>query len=583
MVRTELKNHFITHTDGILHFTNCCYGFWYSRSTNRYYYLDPYQCNNKGKKVSSGGRSCLFIFSKVCDMVQQMFLNKFENTTGFFIHNLHIESVNELPSNKFQEDPIWIYLDYHWSFSHGLEIRKKKKGSQMEMQQIKKKDKPSWNHYVIEIPNLIYSVWGTIGSYDSRFGERAGKNQAAISVAILAMQDLSHPSQWGPAILDSAVICGDCFYTESLKSSVRNSCRHPNRFNLQTCFKVSPHVWSIDFKPNMCGILYGGRNRKPLAVILKLAFKEAPNILIECANAVLAVCSTDDGFYAADSRWTGPPLQQRNHGSVYVLRCRNINSLVYALIKMLNTNQRLEFHVTPVSFGFSQTDSRVGGNTKKKILFDPVRTSPGRTVQEWSSIPGAVTVPGEDKYQQYKRNVGLGIQYGNILENPPIQSPEPKTSKDKLNNVLISTLWHSNVGKVIPKEHTKRQILDPSVVVHDSKQCQGARSGAMKEPSIISSITDMLERCDDYPKVIDFADDSDGTPPLLDKPVEYLAQPSFILEESRRRFQKETKEMRDDEFKTYKHYIPILGGKEDDESTNSDSDDGSADTAIGDD
>ncbi|XP_033221957.1 uncharacterized protein LOC117176063 [Belonocnema kinseyi] len=583
VVRTELKKHFRTHTDGILHFTNCCYSFWYSISTNRYYYLDPYQCNKKGRKVSSGGRSCLFIFSKVCDMVQQMFLNKFKDTTGFFIHNLHVESVNELPSNKFQEDPIWVYLDYHWSFSHGLEIRKKKKGCKIKMQQIKRKDKPSWNHYVIEIPNLIYSVWGTIGSYDSRFGERAGKNQAAICVAILAMQNLSHPSQWGPSILDSAVICGDCFYTESLKSSVRNCCPHPNRFNLQTCFKVFPHIWSIDFKPNMCGILYGGRTGKPLAVILKLALKEAPNILIECANTVLAVCSSDDGFYAADSRWTGPPLHQKNHGSVYVLRCKNINSLVYALIKILNTNQRLEFYVTPVIFDFSQTDSRVGGNNKKKILLDPVRTTPGRTIQEWPLIPGAVTVPNEDNYQQYKRNLKLGLQYGKILENPPIQSPEPRISKDKLNNVLISTLWHSDVEKVIPKEYT-RQIFDPSMVRHDSKKCQGARSGAMKVPGYISSITDMLERCDDYPRVIDFANDSDGTPPLLDKPVESLAQSSFILEESRRRFEKETKEMRDDKFKIYKHYIPNSREKENYENTNSeDGDDGSVEMEISDD
>ena len=587
MVRTELKKHFIAHTDGILQFSNCCYSFWYSRTTNRYYYLDPYQCNHKGVKVSSGGKSCLFIFSKVCDMVHQMYLNRCEDTTGFFIHNFHVESVNESPSNKFQEDPVWIYLDYHWSFCHGLEMKKRKKRNQMEMQQIKK-DKPSWNHYVIEIPNLIYSVWGTIGCYDSRFGERAGKNQAAICVAILAMQNLCHPSQWGPAILDSAVICGDRYYTESLKSSVRKCSRHPNRFNLQACFKVSPHIWSIDFKPNMCGMLYGGRDRMPLAVILKSALEESPNLLIECEKTVLTVCSTDDGYYAADSRWTGPPLFKKNHGSVYVLRCRNISTVVYVLTKMLNTNKRLEFHVTPVIIGFSQQGSRIGANAKKKILLDPVRTSPGQALNECSFIPGAVTVPGADKYHLYNRNVGLGIQYGNVLENPPIPSPEPKLSKEKLNTVFMSTLWHLNVGKVIPKEHSRR-IFDPSAIEYDSKKCQGARSAAMKAPRHISSITDLLEYCDDYPRVVDFADVSDGSVdtifmkqsitdkrslPPLDKPIECLAQPNFILEESRRRYKKKITEMRDEEWKQYKHRVPVRGiGEDDEKNENAEKDD----------
>ena len=513
-------------------------------------------------------------------MVHYMYLNKFEETTGFFIHNLHVESVNESSSNKFREDPIWIYLDYHWSFCHGLEIKKRKKHRQI----IIKQEKPSWNHYVIEVPKLIYSVWGTIGCWDSRFGERAGKNQAAICVAILAMQNLSNPSQWSPAILDSAVICGDCYYTESLKSSARNCCRHQNRFNLQNCFKISPHVWSIEFKSNMCGMLYGGRERMPLSVILKLALAEAPNILIECGKTVLAVCSTDDGYYAADPCWTGPPLFPKNHGSVYILRCRNLNTLVYVLIKMLNTNQRLEFHVTPLIISFRQEVCSIGAHPNKKILTDPVQSRPGQTLNECSLIPGAVTVPSGDEYHRYNKHVRLGIQYGDLFEDPPIPSPEPKLSKDKLNNVIMSTLWHLNVGKVLPKKHTRR-IFDPLSIEHVTEDCLGSRSAAMKIPQNHLSITDIFERCNDYPKVIDFVNDSDSSEDTImmeksiidkrsrspvDKPVECLVKPSFILRENRKKFKKRTRDMRDEEYKKIMHRVSVKKDNETDEEYVSD-------------
>lgn len=556
-VKKYLKRHFRKHSDGIIHFTNCCYGFWYSRSTNSYYYLDPYRCNDKGKKVVDGGSSCLCIFPSLCLMARHMYQNRFEYCTGFFIHRIHVESINVPPFKKLQEDPMWVYLDFHWSFSHAQTLMRSGKKKKQKVAEL---EKPSWNNYAIEVPNLIYSVWGTIGCYDPRFGQRAGKNQAGINVAILAMQFLCHPSRWGPAILDSAVICGDCYYTESLRSAVRKGCRHPNRLNLQSTFKVFPHVWTIEFKENMCGTMYGGQERLTLAATLKLALEEAPNVIIECNKAIFSVLSAEDSFYVADPRWTGPPLFTRDHGALYVLRCRNMGSLVYALTKMLNTNQRLEFHITPVLMTFNQEPCRLGGEkasskTQKQIFLDPVGCSPARASGPATQLPGAITTPDEDTYLTYRSNLRKGQAHGTELENPPIESVEPKLDEINMNNTLISTAWHLNVGHSMPHTHTKRPFDALYSSSSPSSTTRYSRSESRK--GVV-----------DYPRLVDFADDVNEQldrgiilPPITDEvdaivPPFCAGTPSFITNVARGEFSKTVKEMDNDYFKNYKHRVP---------------------------
>lgn len=533
-VRKKLRIHFKTRTDGIIQLTNCCYGFWYSRSTNRYYYLDPYACNENGKK-SSTGRGCLFICSKICDMVHHMNLNKYEGTSGFFIHDIHIETVKELaeedPSRGFKEDPIWIYLDIHWSYSH----RQKKKKKQTEI---------FWRHYTMEIPNLIYSLWGTIGAFDCKFGSRVGKNQAGICCAILAMQDLCHPSQWCSGILDSAVIYGDCYYAESEKNFDK-CCMYQNHFKLQPCLKITPHIWRIKFKTNFCGILYGNMS---LADVVKLAFDESSNLLIECNTIVLAVFNKDDDFFVIDTQWIGPPIFQRNHGSIYLLRCKTFDSLIYSLIKILNTNQKLEIRVTPVEINFSQ-----GGRIlKDRKEFSTVRQLPGEIRIGGNFIPGSEIVPAVDNYWEFNRNLTLAMKYGDLLENLPIDYLKTEFNEEKLNNFLI-------------RFENDEKIFDDERIVN---------------------LKSIKSDCDfgDYPKLVDFVGTSGNSDKnlmrklnvnkgfTLAKPVDCNEQPSFILEESQNRFNMKTKEMRLRKFKNYKHRIPSdeNSGEQDNDNNNKD-------------
>lgn len=571
-IKRELKKHFNKHNDGILHLSNCCYGFWYSQATNSYYYVDPYRCNARGKRSPRAGTACLKVFSTLCQMVKAMSRNRLESTTGFFIHRLHVESINSMIHKTQQEDYMWIYLDYHWSYSHVPQIQSKQRKNIIRKKvkqnsdickktnndDDKKSEGLSWNNYVIEIPQLIYSLWGTVGSYDERFAERAGKNQAGICVAILAMQNLCHPSKWTAAILDSAVICGDSYYLESMKSASRRDSGHTNFFNLQACFKIFQHIWRIEFLPRKCGTLYGGSGRYSLADILKLGLEESSNVLVKCAGVTIAVVKSEDGFYVVDPCWTGPPLFLRNRGAVYVLRCRNISAVVYALVKIINTNLRLEFHVTPIIFEYKQevcrTSDSQGKSMQKKILMEPAGKGPGLVRGAIGNIvPGFVAVGDEDVYSVWRKHVGLGLERGEQLENPIIPSPIPRLSNERNRNLMISTNWHKNSGQPGPKS--------------------GSRLGdsASKNMSASTSLLGIFDACDEYPRLIDFVNKKVTQPTmkratkrklspqiLPSKPLDCLPPKKFIFKQSKKEFKRQVKEMSDEAYKTYKHRLKNL-------------------------
>lgn len=378
------------------------------------------------------------------------------------------------------------------------------------------------------------------------------------------MQYLCHPSRWGAAILDSAVMCGDSYYTESLKSASKRGSKHPNRFNLQACFKIFPHIWAIEYCANACGILYGGRGRPNLADALKFALEDSSSLVVECGRVTVAVLSAEDGFYVADPCWTGPPLFDKDHGAVYVLRCRNVNCLVYVITKIFNTNQRLEFRVDPVLFSFSQEICKFAearGKSTKKILVEPLGSRPGFAAGPDIPISGAVAVPDEDAYLSYRRNVRKGILHGGELEDPPIPDPVPWMEEGNVNNCLLSTTWHLNVGKTLPKKRSVRP-LEPSSIERDSRECRGFT----REPRKMLSITDKIQLCDDYPRTIDLAAGKfiakstkiltrRKLPPIigLTKPLDCVPRRSFLIDSSRKEFRKRNKEMADEAYKTYRH------------------------------
>ncbi|XP_019889357.1 uncharacterized protein LOC105285841 [Ooceraea biroi] len=565
-VKKCLKCHFKMYTSGILHFTNCCYGFWYSRSTNCYYYLDPYQCDARGRKTLSDGNACLCIFSSVCQMVKHMCLNQHEGTTGFFLHRIHVDSIDTPASEKFQEDPMWVYLDYHWNFTHSI-VRARKKRKVSDRSASSQIDR-FWHNYVVEVTGLIYSIWGTIGAYDCRFGDRAGKNRTAICVAVLAIQNLCHPSRWSPAILDSAVICGDTYYTESLRSLARECSQPTNRFGLRSSLRLFPHVWTVDFGTSVCGVLYDDRNRLTLTAALKLAFEEARNIIVECNNITLAVSAAKNAYYVADPCWIGPPLFVKDRGAIYTLCCRNVYALVYAITKMINTNQRLGVRVTPVLFTFDREDSREEPEpcpATAKILSRSLRRDPGRIDDPGMRIPGATAVPDESSYPQYLQRLARAVTgTGSQLEECQLSSrhTEPALNPENVNNTLVSAKWRLNLGQARPPKRP-RPPLDLVWLKDDSTEFVDSATDLFEPRHSQVSITD-LTACDYYPKPMDFA--SNIPAPGIEF-LECASERSFIREQSRTEFDKRAAEMSQDPYKSHPHRPPVIVIQKADEAT----------------
>lgn len=476
-----------------------------------------------------------------------MCLNHYEGTTGFFIHRLHVDSIDAPPCDQFQEDPMWAYLDYHWNFAHSIPPKSVEKTKADSVQSgPSASERRFWNRYAIEVTDLIYSVWGTIGAYDRRFGERVGRNRAGICVAILAMQHLCHPSRWSPAILDSAVILGDSYYTESLRSAARRCSSLPNRFGLRTSLNMFPHLWTVDFGASVCGLLYGDRDRLTLSAALELALEEARNVIVECGEITLAALAANDAYYVADPCWIGPPLFPNGHGAIYVLRCGNANALVYAITKMLNTNLKLDVRVTPLTLSFDQEDTEDPKLCDaRRILPRTVRKAPGKIQERDLPLPGAVVVPGGSSYPRYERYLAKGATV-DFQQRPtllPILRPE------NANNTIVSTKWHLNLGQTpLPRKDRPAGRFSAAADPFDARQSR-------------ISVANIMAVCDDYPRAIDFA--SDAPPPgIMSLECVGTARRSFIREENRMEFNERVAEMALDFYKSYRHRLPKR--KEDD-------------------
>lgn len=417
-------------------------------------------------------------------------------------------------------------------------------------------DRRFWNNYAVEIADLIYSVWGTIGAYDCRFGERAGKNRVAICVVILAMQHLCHPSRWGPAILDSAVICGDSYYTESLKSAVRRCSESVNRFGLRTTLRVFPHLWTVDFGTSVCGILYGNRNRLTLTGALKLAFEETRNVIIECNEITLAVLAAKDAYYIADPCWIGPPLFARDRNAIYVLRCKNVNVLIYAITKIFNTNQRLGVRITPLRLAFDREDLDADSGlytARRKILPRSLRKDPGKIEDPGTPIPGAVTVPDVDSYLRYQRHLADSIIGDSRPEDIQLRNHMGLAlNPENVNNTFVSTKWRLNLGRMRPPKRSKPPV-DPIKIKRDSADCVDSATELFQPHRSQISVMDLITACDNYPRPMDFA--SNAPPPGIESLECNLSERDFIHKQSRVDFNENVAEMSRDIYKSYRHRL----------------------------
>jgi len=296
----------------------------------------------------------------------------------------------------------------------------------------------------------------------------------------------------------------------------------------------------VDFGTSVCGVLYGDQNRLTLTAALKMAFEEARNIIVECNNITLAATASKDAYYVADPCWIGPPLFGKDRGAIYVLRCKNINTFVYVVTKMINTNQRLGVRITPVILAFDRENLRVQPEPcsgSGKILSRTLRKDPGR-IDDSMPIPGATAVPDESSYPQYLQRLAKAITgISNQLEEFRSRYAAPTLSPESANNTLVSTMWRLNVGQARPPKRPLPPLdlirpKDDLMELADSITDLEARYSKVSVRDLITT--------DYYPRPMDFV--SNVPAPSIEF-LECASERNFIREQSRTEFDKRVMEM----------------------------------------
>lgn len=455
-VKFHLKKFFRDNCAGIIQFSNCCYGFWYCRMRKNFYYLDPYGGNNPCRK----GQACLGVFPNLTVMVKDMYSKMFSATTGFFIHRIHVNSVNIPLIRNPSEDPIWTYIDYFWKYNGPLSVCKKKTLSPR---------KPRWRFYTIEIPNCIYSLWGSVGTFDSKFEHHAGKNKAAICVAVVALKELVQEDDWSSKFLDFCVCQGHKYYLKSQKNSWKN------KLSLQPCFTISPYfTWDFKFDSGAYGKLFDNTSGKSLREMLDLWLKKEDNssIILECEEITLAILKNDQVFYIVNPCWKGLPIFPEKKGAIFVLRCLNFSSLLFALVKSINSNQQNQFCLTSVSASFYKSIDYDGVNCLRiPDLLTPNQKPLGTLRLEGKSHPGPLcsTCPCSDSLECFETNLKIGLLKMAMEKEPKPESCERKEFEIPKNvkrvKCAFPRLTDFLEGQVTSEKIPKRQkvYVEPSV------------------------------------------------------------------------------------------------------------------------
>lgn len=278
-------------------------------------------------------------------------------------------------------------------------------------------------------------------------------------------------------------------------------------------------------------------------------------MLVECNEITLAALAVKDAYYVVDPCWIGPPLFAKDRSAIYVLRCGNMNAVIYAITKMLNTNQRIGVRITPLTFVFGRQD--IDSDLKlcvanRRILSKSVRKGPGRVQETGRPIPGAVTVADEDSYAQYQQRFVDGTVGDLQLEDSSQNHMELTLHPENANNTLVSTKWHLNLGQANPLKRAKPSLEPVGTKPYPTERADSANALFEARHRRIS-VTDLMTVCDDYPIPLDF---TSHVPPPGMEILDCASRRSFIREESRAEFNAHVAEVSRDFYKSFRHRLP---------------------------
>nr|XP_015836513.1 PREDICTED: uncharacterized protein LOC657194 isoform X1 [Tribolium castaneum] len=343
------------HEHFILQFPDRCYAL--SVQDKIYHLFDP---------NDSSGKASWTRYSNFGKLIKRIRKNLAKGGESYNFHCFEIMTINKAPksvivSNRvkkykipkgkkpeivgkpFYEEISWLEVDpipWSWRFN--------------------KSGLPLWNHWFIDFPNDLFSLFGCLSPLDERFPQELPKKQTLGNlVAAIGMCHIYDLEDWNPTIMDSILVFGDNYFQECVKDITDENYEVTFEDLKKEC-TIFPYSFQVVFTPAVEGTLFLVRLKQfNLFKALRAFFDDyIKRFGIICVSKG----DNDRRFYAFgkiqeseyflyDCETLGPPMFiEKDSGVPYILRATSFNRLLHVMTLTLRGGDFYIFEVTLSGF-----------------------------------------------------------------------------------------------------------------------------------------------------------------------------------------------------------------------------------------
>lgn len=227
------------------------------------------------------------------------------------------------------------------------------------IKQVRYTEKTKIYGYDVEIPLELYSIWGNISPLAPIFNVNLrGKQYLAINAISCACANLYHLNYWNSELIDSVVVHGDRYFSESIEGITDQD--HTFELNdLNREFSFFGIDMFLSYTPILHGFLYSSDQKTfNLSRALTYFFKENSFGILILKSRALAV-GKDPLYFMFDCQSSGEPLFTEGQGTAYLLCCCSLRRLLECILVTLNVTQyTIPFALYSVNIEFNRNGSQ---------------------------------------------------------------------------------------------------------------------------------------------------------------------------------------------------------------------------------
>lgn len=217
-----------------------------------------------------------------------------------------------------------------------------------------------YKEFDIEIPNELYSLWGTMHPRNKMFSRRSrGKQYLANCVVVCMMANLYKLDEWNPELMDEIIRNGDWYFNESTKD-ISLEDYEVSVEDMNTSYQFNSFQFKINIQLHVAGIVYDSRlDEFNVARALPYFFEKYTYGILQSHGKILAFGKGTFGYFMYDSETRGPPVFEPGMGAPYILKCTTLKRLLHSIIMTLQIiYHRVEFTMHGVELQMSKTEPR---------------------------------------------------------------------------------------------------------------------------------------------------------------------------------------------------------------------------------